>query len=92
MTSGRNPGRDNSLRGVDSLHVDGNDSRTPFPALPQAPADCFSREEIVNEMLDLTDRAASVARWVREDALIVPVLLRDVAGTCGVCGSYPLGC
>ena len=24
-------------------------------------------------------------------SLIVPVLLRDVAGTCGVCGSYPVG-
>jgi len=33
----------------------------PFPALPRAPANPFSREEIVNDVLDLTDQVASTA-------------------------------
>jgi len=33
----------------------------PFPALPQTPTNCFFREEIVNEILDLTDQVASTA-------------------------------
>ena len=31
-------------------------------------------------------------RLVREGTLTVLVLIRDVAGTCGACGSYTLGC
>ena len=34
---------------------------SPFPTLPQAPIGCFSREEIVNGILDLTDQVASTA-------------------------------
>ena len=34
---------------------------SPFPAIPQAPIGCFSREEILNEILDLTDQVASTA-------------------------------
>jgi len=34
---------------------------SPFPALPQAPTNCFSREEITNEVLDLTDQVSSTA-------------------------------
>jgi len=34
---------------------------SPFPALPQAPANYFSREEVTNEVLDLTDQVASTA-------------------------------
>ena len=33
----------------------------PVPPLPQAPMDCISRQEIVNEILDLTDQVASTA-------------------------------
>ena len=37
----------------------------PFPllALPQAPTNCFSREEVVNEILDLTDQIVSAALY-----------------------------
>jgi len=35
----------------------------PPPTLPQAPANCFSREEIVNEILDLTDQVASTGLY-----------------------------
>jgi len=35
----------------------------PVPPLPQAPMDCFSRQEIVNEILDLTDQVASTALY-----------------------------
>ena len=34
---------------------------SPLPALPQAPANFFPREEIVNDILDLTDQVASTA-------------------------------
>jgi len=34
---------------------------SPPPALPRAPMNCLSREEIVNEVLDLTDQVASTA-------------------------------
>ena len=34
---------------------------SPSPALPQLPANRFPREEIVNEILDLTDQVASTA-------------------------------
>ena len=34
---------------------------SPPPALPPAPTNCFSREAIVNEVLDLTDQVASTA-------------------------------
>ena len=34
---------------------------SPSRALPRAPANCFSREEIVSEVLDLTDQVASTA-------------------------------
>jgi len=33
------------------------------PVLPQAPTNCFSREEIINEILDLTDQIASTALY-----------------------------
>jgi len=36
---------------------------SPSPALPQAPTHLFSREEIVNEILDLTDQVASTALY-----------------------------
>jgi len=36
---------------------------SPFPALLQAPTNCFSREEIVNEILDFTDQIASTALY-----------------------------
>jgi len=36
---------------------------SPPPALPQAPTNCFSREEILNEILDLTDQVASTALY-----------------------------
>jgi len=36
---------------------------SPSPTLPQAPTNCFSREEIVNEILDLTDQIASTALY-----------------------------
>jgi len=35
----------------------------PVPPLPPAPTNCFSREEIVNEILDLTDQVASTALY-----------------------------
>jgi hypothetical protein len=38
-------------------------SSEPFPALPQAPTNCFSREEIVDEILFLTDQVASTALY-----------------------------
>ena len=42
-------------------------SRSPSelfpPVFPQAPMNCFSREEIVNEILDLTDQVASTALY-----------------------------
>lgn len=41
--------------------VDGNDTRSPLSDLPQAPAKHFPREDIMEEILDLTDQAASVA-------------------------------
>jgi len=34
---------------------------SPSPAIPPAPANCFPREEIVSEILDLTDQVASTA-------------------------------
>jgi len=36
---------------------------SPLPALPHAPTNRFSREEIVNEILDLTDQVASTALY-----------------------------
>jgi len=60
--SRHSPDRNNASReAVDNPHVNGNDSRPPLPVLPQAPTNCFSREEIVSEVSDLTDRVASVA-------------------------------
>ena len=38
-----------------------NDTRTPHPVLPPAPNNFFSREKIVNKILDRTDRVTSVA-------------------------------
>jgi len=35
----------------------------PVPLLPQAPTNCFPREEVVNEILDLTDQVASTALY-----------------------------
>jgi len=35
----------------------------PVPPLPRAPMDCFSRQEIMNEILDLTDQVASTALY-----------------------------
>ena len=55
------PSKNNSLREVGGPYVDGNDSRTPFPVPPQAHMNCFSREEIVNEVLDLTDQVVSIS-------------------------------
>jgi len=50
-----------SKEDVGGPRVDGNNSRAPLPTLPQAPANFFSREEIANDVLDLTDQVASVA-------------------------------
>ena len=36
---------------------------SPPRALPQAPTNCFSREEVVNEILDLADQIASTALY-----------------------------
>ena len=36
---------------------------SPLPVLPQAPTNCFSREEVVNEILDLTDQVASTGLY-----------------------------
>jgi len=56
------PDKNNASREeIGSPYVDGNDSHAPLPVLPQAPTNCFSREEIVNEVLDLTDQVASIA-------------------------------
>jgi len=49
-----------SREDVGGPRVDNNDS-TSLPVLPLAPTNCFSREEIVNEIMDLTDQLASVA-------------------------------
>jgi len=38
-----------------------HDSRAPLPVLPAVPTNCFSREEVINEMLDLTNQVASIA-------------------------------
>jgi len=34
---------------------------SPFPTIPRAPTNCLSREEILSEVLDLTDQVASTA-------------------------------
>ena len=41
--------------------ADHNDTRTPSPGFPPAPKHCFSREAIVDKILDRTDRSTSVA-------------------------------
>jgi len=52
---------DASKGDVGDPHADNDDSHTPPPALPQAPANCLFREEIVDEVLDLVEQVASVA-------------------------------
>jgi len=60
--SRHSPDKNNASReGVGGPHIDDSEPHVPPPALPQAPANCFSREEIVNEIMDLTDQLASVA-------------------------------
>ena len=53
----------------------------PLSALPQAPTNCFSREETVNEILDLTDQVASTALYgsiaVGKSAVALIVLHHD---------------
>jgi len=61
-SSGRGLVKNNaSTEGVGGPRNDDTDSPVPFSVLPQAPANCFSREEIANEIMDLTDQLASVA-------------------------------
>jgi len=60
--SRRSLDKNNASRGdVGDPHADDDDSRAPLPTLPQAPTNCFFREEIVDEVLDLTEQVASVA-------------------------------
>ena len=60
--SGHSLGKNStSKEGISGPRADDDDSHVPFPVLPQAPTDRFSREEVVNEILDLTDQIASVA-------------------------------
>ena len=55
-------GEENASReDVGGSRADGDDSGAPLPTLPQVPTNCVSREEIVNEVLDLTGQDASVA-------------------------------
>ena len=52
---------DSSGEDVDGVLASRSDIRVPLPATPSAPMKGFPREEIVNEVLDLTDQLASVA-------------------------------
>ena len=52
---------DASRGDVGDPHPDDDDTRAPLPALPKAPANCFSREAAVDEILDLMEQSASVA-------------------------------
>ena len=60
----------------------GSPSELPPPsALPQAPTNCFSREEIVNEILDFTDQVVSTALYgsigVGKSVMALTVLHHD---------------
>ena len=62
QSSGHSLGKSNaSSEDVGGPHLNSDVSRTPLPVLPQAPTNCFSREEIIDEVLDLMDQVASVA-------------------------------
>jgi hypothetical protein len=54
-------GHSSDLNDASKEDVYGDDTCIPFPLLPPAPSERFPREELVNEILDLTDQVASVA-------------------------------
>ena len=62
QSSSHSPGKNNTSReDVGGSHPDGDNSRAPIPAPPQDLTNCFSREEVMNEVFDLMDQDASVA-------------------------------
>ena len=69
---------------------------SPAPALPQTPTNCFSREEIVSEILDLTDQVASTALYgsigVGKSSVALAVLHHDRTKTTFGKNRHFMGC
>ena len=58
---GAQPSKHNVTSKNKRKDINHSDTRTPLPVLLPVPNNCFSREKIVNKILDRTDEAASVA-------------------------------